>query len=504
MLAALLCAVALPAMGQDEPPTDPDTAEKAADPPPDDQDQEGEDQDQDQDREGEQDEDQEKQEETPPPVEESADDITSQLEQTKADDAEAEATEADAAEHDPDADPDATDEQDEPDEPEQPQEEVVEADHESADDVGNQLEEASEPPKGLWDTGPIASLYDLWKPHRDEFSETTGIDLGMAYTSLAQIATRGSGDRNAWSGDFDVFGRWRIGDQDNNPGAVGFAAEQRHRLGQITPRDLGRQTGSLWRTTKGFNSQDLALVQLWWEQHLLENRVRIRAGKLDPSNHYNGNRFQNQNTAFMSTAFSANPARNFPSNGIGASMRIIPNDHFYVAMGLHDTNGTKTTTGLSNLRADTLFYALELGLTPQFEDLGPGRYRFTYWYTGEDGNSGDGFAFSAEQDLGNGVIPFLRYGYQDGGQSTARHLVAGGVGIQNAIGRKRDLLGIGVAWGEPDNDELRDQYLFETFYRIQLNPRIQLTPGYQVIFDPSRNPDQDVVGVFELRLRITF
>ena len=38
---------------------------------------------------------------------------------------------------------------------------------------------------------------------------------------------------------------------------------------------------------------------------------------------------------------------------------------------------------------------------------------------------------------------------------------------------------------------------------MQVSPDNQFTVGYQVIIDPSNDPDSDVVGVFELRWRIS-
>ena len=69
---------------------------------------------------------------------------------------------------------------------------------------------------------------------------------------------------------------------------------------------------------------------------------------------------------------------------------------------------------------------------------------------------------------------------------------------------KSDVIGAGGAWGEPSNSTLRDQFAAEFFYRLQVSPDNQFTLGYQVIFDPSNQPNDDVVGVFEVRWRITF
>ena len=65
------------------------------------------------------------------------------------------------------------------------------------------------------------------------------------------------------------------------------------------------------------------------------------------------------------------------------------------------------------------------------------------------------------------------------------------------------LLRIGGAWGKPDDGDLSDQYAAEIFYRLQVSPDNQLTLGYQLIFDPVFDPDRDVVGVFEIRWRVT-
>ncbi len=91
----------------------------------------------------------------------------------------------------------------------------------------------------------------------------------------------------------------------------------------------------------------------------------------------------------------------------------------------------------------------------------------------------------------------------DGG-TDVRHILSGGVAIKDPFGTTDDLLGVGAAWGEPQDRALRDQYVTEVFYRIQFTPNIQLTPGFQVIINPSENPDDDLIGVFEVRFRLAF
>jgi hypothetical protein len=42
------------------------------------------------------------------------------------------------------------------------------------------------------------------------------------------------------------------------------------------------------------------------------------------------------------------------------------------------------------------------------------------------------------------------------------------------------------------------------FYRFQLTSVMQVTPGFQVIVDPSLNPTEDVIGIFQLRVAFVF
>ena len=89
-----------------------------------------------------------------------------------------------------------------------------------------------------------------------------------------------------------MFGDWRLlgAKDDPNRGSLYFAAENRHRLfSDIAPGALGGEIGSLWGTTNGFGTQNLALKELYWQQHVGNDRLILRVGKLDPENYYDSN-----------------------------------------------------------------------------------------------------------------------------------------------------------------------------------------------------------------------
>ncbi len=82
--------------------------------------------------------------------------------------------------------------------------------------------------------------------------------------------------------------------------------------------------------------------------------------------------------------------------------------------------------------------------------------------------------------------------------------VSVGLGYQKIAGR--DLLGVGLNWGEPNEDTLgpglKDQITLEIFYRFQLAEQFALTPDIQYIQDPALNPNEDSLWIFGLRARL--
>lgn len=61
-----------------------------------------------------------------------------------------------------------------------------------------------------------------------------------------------------------------------------------------------------------------------------------------------------------------------------------------------------------------------------------------------------------------------------------------------------------MGWVNPTDSALDDEYVAEVFYRIQLTRNAQLTPDLQLIANPSNAPDDDLLGIFGVRLRTAF
>ena len=379
----------------------------------------------------------------------------------------------------------------------------------SADNITNQVGAGWRELTGFVGADPITELGETWADFNDQLRWTTGLDLGLAYTALYQGATSGRGSTHTGAGDFDFLGSWHlIGEEGSTAGRLGFSTQVRHSFGGDTPRELSGSIGSLVPTVNGFNDHDFELRQLWWQQLAADGRIFLRLGKISQRDLLSTGRFQSDNFFFLNRAFSSSLAVPFPETGAGAVGFVWPTEWLYVAAGIGTADPGDTSTGLDKLFDGELFTGYELGFTTQLDGLGPGTYRFTYSRTDRvderDQPSGSSIALSFDQQLGK-VVPFVRYAYSDReGLAEVRQILTAGVGVFDPLGNQGDVFGLAAAWAEPDLSLLRDEYIIEAFYRIQLTPTLQVTPDFQLIINPSFNTQDDVVGVFGLRVRIQY
>ena len=56
-----------------------------------------------------------------------------------------------------------------------------------------------------------------------------------------------------------------------------------------------------------------------------------------------------------------------------------------------------------------------------------------------------------------------------------------------------DLLGVGFVWSQPSATTKtvyhENEYVFETFYTLQLSPTLRLQPDFQLVWNPVFNPE---------------
>jgi carbohydrate-selective porin OprB len=350
-------------------------------------------------------------------------------------------------------------------------------------------------------------LFDPYEAFRDQFHDETGFDVGVETKLIFQQLTSGDQPDDTTVFNLNIFGAWDlIDDEAIGKGRLGWVVRYRDPFGP-TPREFSRAVGVPY-TTNDTNVDDefLTLLQFWWQQQFADDRVALTFGKIDQGAYLNGSTYAGSDGRyFLAQPLATNPSRAFPGNGLGMNLKVTPNDAWYVSAGFGDADANSRASGFNTIEGNW-FSGAEIGLTPQLEGLGPGTYRFTVFH--RDGNDrrqeNYGFALSFDQQMSDEYALFLRYGIGNARVGAIEKTASTGIVFIQPFGFPDDALGFAAFWGQSTNGSRHSDWGLETFWRWQVTPRGEFTPGWQVHFDPSGNPDKDVVGVFTLRLRWLF
>jgi porin len=273
--------------------------------------------------------------------------------------------------------------------------------------------------------------------------------------------------------------------------------------------------GAFGNTSHLYEPARTEISEAWYEQQLLENKLRIRVGKIDANtefaNNSNGAEFLNDFGGYSPTilAFPTDPD---PAFGIDAF--IYPTPHLYAGAGIYDgslAEGRSTgELGPANaLHPDREFMIAEIGGTwtasgGRDGKLGIGVWHHTAQFAKFDGGTQNGAtgpyvtldqmlwrSNPADDDDKRGIALFSLAGYSDPSISAAHYQVGGGLKWTGAImSRPEDIIGLGVDYirlstAAGSGFDRPDETTIETFYKIRLNPWFSVQPDMQYIHNPG-------------------
>jgi porin len=345
-----------------------------------------------------------------------------------------------------------------------------------------------------------------WFDFKKRVKEKLGLQYGLTYTSLYQVATKSLNENQAAGGIFALQVQWDLlGRKSPNTGSLIFQLQNRHRLGtKIPPNSLFKSLGSSVSTAKSFSDFGWAVTDLHWQQLLFNRHAGFAIGKLHLTDYLDLFALSSSKTGFMNKNFSENPAIAFPKQGLGANIFIMPNNNLYLLAGLADANGDPRKSGFNTFFDEAEYFtAVEIGWISSFDKRTFDNIHITGWHSDKRKNAdvpkGYGVAMGAEWRFREKWLPFFRAGWSNGDASSLEAHVSGGLGVYL---KSHDVVALGLNWGKPSSDGQRDEYTMELFYRIQVTQILALTPDIQLIIDPSNNPDDDFIAVFGLRARL--
>lgn len=348
-----------------------------------------------------------------------------------------------------------------------------------------------------------------WFDLKGRLNEKYGLQLGLNYTALYQAADTApdGAEDTAASGVARFFGKWTLlGYDTQNPGQLVFSVDSRHRLGtEIPPSQLGFEVGYLGIPGTLFSDVELELIDLNWQQTIGGGRGGLVIGRLDPNDYMDVLGYANPWTSFQNLAVLFNTSIALSDLGFGAAFGHFLDDQWFVLGVINDANAYIEDIDFYADGAE--FYVQgELGWTPSKDQRYFKNVHVTGWHTDERDHAGVeeswGFTAAGNWTFGEVLMPFARAGWSEGLAPLMNKTAT--LGAMYFLSRRSDLVGLGLNWGDPSDDSLRDQYTGELFYRIQFAQNLAITPSFQYLGRPSLNPAEDEIWIGSIRARLTF
>ncbi|MCY2925585.1 MAG: carbohydrate porin [Planctomycetota bacterium] len=384
------------------------------------------------------------------------------------------------------------------------------------------------------------TLTDNWFGLGRAFSDQ-GLSARFTATQVFQRNVRGglstNTDRGWFSGRYDLEAEADMDRIARIPGGRVYALARGSWSGGIDEPSVG----SLLNVNNvPFGDEPIVLWQLYYEQSLLNKKVRVRVGKIDLTNCldcceskscFDGNSFANDETCqFLNKSLVNNPTIPFPDPGLGALIHVELLEGWYVAAAVADADAEATRTGFNTAfhgPANT-FSIYEMGVLPRFASANgtlQGGYRVGLWYDpqAKDRFGGGvkrddlGFYASCDQmlwrptdkkDDSRGLGVFGRYGIADADVSEVKSFWSTGLQYRGLIPtRDKDVMSFGVGQGLLSRQAgftRSKETVLEWFYNIEITPWLHVAPDVQYIFNPGGDASARDAVVVGMRVQVSF
>lgn len=371
----------------------------------------------------------------------------------------------------------------------------------------------------LWNFDALKPYYE-WKA---QLLKDYGYSFGFAYIPILVTASSSLPETKDWASSAVLrhYGSWELtGRGTDTTGTLNYLVEHRQRYTRNTPAAFSMESlGNVGAIGIPYADDGWHLTNFYWSQSFLGGRFDVVAGFLDITDFVDVYAQTSPWTDFFNYAFSIGiGTMDLPDDaslGMGAGAWVT--DNIYAIAGFEDLNSdpNRPNEGFRTAFGDHEFIKhVEIGWAASKELYYVDNVHLVFWHADERDDigidSGWGLVLSAAHTIGDHWQLFARAGLSEGGGSIFQKSVSLGGGYQfdprgDAPG---DILGVGVNWGQPNDDVfgtgLDDQYTFEMYYRLQITKELAITPDVQCLVHPALNPGKDVVWVFGLRARLAF
>ena len=286
---------------------------------------------------------------------------------------------------------------------------------------------------------------------------------------------------------------FRASDRDEIFAKFGFAAG--NGLNEKSPFVLASWGADLRDDVKDINGRSRDYLLTAWYKHTFtlggDGSLALTGGIIDSTDYLDENAFANDEyTQFMNEALVNGPIAFLPSYDAGGAVELNYRDF--------SIKGAFMNVGENDDGNNFNFYGVQLGykLTTS---LGEGNYRLIANFSskdfldpaGESKESRRAFLISCDQELGEILGAWIRFGVQDDDAAVAyEKLYSGGLNIGGKLwGREKDSIGIGYGYLKGGNMGVDKTQVVEGYIRFALNEYVALTLDAQYM-DDKYLPDE--------------
>lgn len=246
----------------------------------------------------------------------------------------------------------------------------------------------------------------------------------------------------------------------------------------------------------------VSVREVWLQSTLMQDRLRLVAGKIDLTNYFDMNEAANdETTQFLMSAFVNNLALSPPDNAPGLVGYFDSKRGYGFGLGLqsNDNSGRAVTDKLYGI-AEVDYYA------PKFLFGLGGNYRLWGRYNGDTRSRAVGLSF--DQQLTQRLTAFSRFGITG---NTAPDEVEWawslGLGMRSPfLSRRYDHTGL--AFSQLKMPDGKKEDVAETYYSFFITDHLNVSLNSQVIFNSVKGPDDprdsDYLATFGLRVQMDF
>jgi hypothetical protein len=389
---------------------------------------------------------------------------------------------------------------------------------------------------------PLQEVHEAFSSLKENLYDATGIRIGLNINHVSQSLSvnqasldsalleafyRNQIGNQPFGGsttDLDLIVSWEVINKGKpNVGKIYAHLEGRWDYGTRGPQNLGFLTlKSAQGTANAFSGYDptFLLRNLYWQHGSAEAGWVYRIGRITTDSILATSKYLSPVTTFLSNAGTGLFSSGYPDTGYGAMGAIKLSDRLAVLGLVADTYGNRFTDG--DISKKTFYTAGEILFKQWPLTENAGYSKITFWNTpggipinAATGKKGWGMTVKLEQELTSDgrVVGIFRWGRSFDGaaiwdQQVGTHVVYNNPRLLRIL--RDDALGVGFNWVKV-NDETRDEYGIECFYRFPLFENMDLTLAYQYTFQPANAVTPvlaqsllDGGSAFSLRLRSTF